>query len=97
MITKMAGNITWEGNAAREQHRRELLAAAGRQRLARSVSRSGMAFSRLWLARFGEQLIKWGYRLQFRYGTLTSSIDIIEMLGRQHDALPGRQYANSQA
>ena len=97
MFTKVTGNITWEGNAAREQHRRELIAAAGRQRLARSVSRNETSFYRLWLGRLGEQLVEWGYRLQAQYGTLTGSIACVETLCQQRDGSVGCQYANIQA
>jgi len=71
MFTKVTGNITWEGSVAHEQHRKELIAEAGRQSLARSVSKNETAFYRLLLGRLGEQLIKWGSRLQVQYGTLT--------------------------
>ncbi len=80
MITKVMGPVMLEGNAAQEQRQRELVEETGRQRLARLVSKNETTFYQLWLGRFGEQLVKWGYRLQVRYGTLTSSIDRVEIL-----------------
>jgi hypothetical protein len=97
MITKITGMITWEETVVQEQHRRELLEEAGRQRLARSVSKNETTFYQLLLGRFGEQLVKWGYRLQARYGTLTRSIGHVETLCQQHDDPIGCQYANIQA
>ena len=88
---------TWEEPIVREQHRRELIEEIGRQRLARLVSKNEMAFYQLLLGRFGEQLVKWGCRLQARYGALISSIDRVEILCQQGDASIGCQYANIQA
>ncbi len=80
MITKVMGPVMLEGNMAQEQRRKELIEETGRQRLARLVSKNETAFYQLLLGRFGEQLVKWGYRLQARYGALTSSIDRVEIL-----------------
>jgi len=87
----------WEETVVHEQHRRELIEEAARQRLARSVSKNETTFYQLLLGRLGEQLVKWGYRLQARYGTLTSSIARVETLCQQGDASIGCQYANIQA
>ncbi len=81
MIPTITGPMRmWEEPIVHEQHRRELIEETGRQRLARLVSKNETTFYQLWLGRLGEQLVKWGYRLQVRYGTLTSSIDRVEIL-----------------
>ncbi len=97
MFTKITDTVAWGEPTVHKQHQRELISAAGRQRLARSVSRNETAFYRLWLGRLGEQLIKWGCSLQAQYGTLTSSIARVETLCQQNDGSVGCQYANIQA
>ncbi len=98
MITKVMGPVMLEGNMAQEQRRRELIEETERQRLARLVSKNETTFYQLWLGRLGEQLVKWGCRLQARYGTLTNSIARVETLCQQSDASVGcHQYANTQA
>ena len=80
MITKVMGPVMLEGNMAQEQRRKELIEETGRQHLARLISKNETAFYQLLLGRFGEQLVKWGCRLQARYGTLACSIDRVEIL-----------------
>jgi len=97
MITEINSTIAWEEPIVHKQHQRELIAEAGRQRLARSVSKNETVFYRLWLGRLGDQLVKWGSRLQAQYGTLTSNIARVETLCQQNDGTIECQYANIQA
>jgi len=91
MISKITDMIPWEEARAQEQHQRELLAEANRQRLIRQVSKRETTSYQLLLAQLGEQLVKWGCRLQAKYGTLakaSNSICYVKMLHRQFSA-PG--------
>jgi len=81
--------ITWTDILVREQRRRELLKEANHWRLARQVSNRETASYQLLLARLGEQLVKWGCRLQAKYGTLaeaSNSTYYVKMLRRQFSA-----------
>ena len=69
--------IIWEEVLVREQYREEALEEAQRQRLIRQVSRRGTASYQLVLGRLGEQLVKWGCRLQAKYGTLTEATNSV--------------------
>ena len=65
--------ITWEDILVQEEYRREALAEANHQRLIRRVSKRETTSYQLLLARLGEQLVKWGCRLQAKYGTLAEA------------------------
>ena len=81
--------ISWTDLLVREQHRRELLEEANHQRLIRQVSKHETTSYQLLLARLGEQLVTWGYRLQARYGSLaeaSNSICHVETLRQQFSA-----------
>ena len=91
MISKITDTIPWEESLVQEQHQRELLEGARRQRLIRQVSKHETTSYQLLLARLGEQLVKWGCRLQAKYGTLaeaSKSICYVKMLRQQFSA-PG--------
>lgn len=68
----------------REQEQKRLLEESGRWHLVRRAS----TYHPL-LARLGEQLVKWGCRLQAQYGTLaeaSNSLRYVKMLRRQISA-----------
>ena len=69
--------ITWEDILVQEEYRREALAEANHQRLIRRVSNRETTSYQLLLARLGEQLVKWGCRLQAKYGTLAEASNSI--------------------
>lgn len=78
--------ITWEDILVQEQYRRKALAEADHQRLIQQMSERETTPYRLVLARLGEQLVKWGCRLQAKYGTLaeaSNSIRHVKMLRQQ--------------
>jgi len=86
MIPKITDMIPWEEARAREQHQRELLKEANHQRSIRQVSKRETTSYQLLLARLGERLVKWGCRLQAKYGTLaeaSNSICYVKMLRQQ--------------
>ena len=81
--------ITWEDVLVQEEYRRELLKEAEHERLIRQVSRRETARHQLLLARLGERLVKWGCRLQARYGTMAEasrSVCYVKMLRQQFAA-----------
>ncbi|MCP4543535.1 MAG: hypothetical protein GY832_41005 [Chloroflexi bacterium] len=100
MIIKINGRIAFEEIVAHEQHHKELLENADRQRLVRQMSRNGTILFQNLLGQLGEQLVKWGCRLQAQYGTLTEVSKSIcrEAPCQQYDDLRQRQqHANIQA
>jgi hypothetical protein len=91
MLIKMTDMIAWEETLAQEQHHNELqlLKTADHQRSIRREPKQETAFHQLLLARLGERLVRWGCRLQARYGTLaeaTRSIRHVIVLGQQFSA-----------
>lgn len=81
--------ITWEDVLVQEEYRREALAEANHQRLIRQLSKRETTSYQLLLARLGEQLVKWGCRLQAKYGTLaeaSNSICYVKKLRQQFSA-----------
>jgi hypothetical protein len=89
VFTKITDTITWEETLAQEQHRRELLKEADHHRSIRRGAKQETVFHQLLLARLGERLVRWGCRLQARYGTLaeaTQSICHVKVLRQQLSA-----------
>jgi hypothetical protein len=65
---------SWIDEQIVEQHRQDALRRAERQRIVIQVqaARPGLPrFYALPLARLGERLVAWGYRLQLRYGAIS--------------------------
>jgi hypothetical protein len=86
MLPKINDTITWGETLAQEQHRKEFLRKANQQRSIRRVLKDRPPAYQLGLARFGGQLVKWGCRLQARYGTLaeaSKSIHCVKVLRQQ--------------
>jgi len=81
--------ITWEDVLVHEEFRWEALAEANHQRSIRQLSKRETTSYQLLLARLGEQLVKWGCRLQAKYGTLaeaSNSICYVKKLRQQFSA-----------
>ena len=70
-MLKITDRIPWEETLAQEQHHRELFKKANRRRSIRQTPERETTSYQLLLVRLGERLVKWGCRLQARYGTLT--------------------------
>ena len=70
-MLKITDRIPWEETLAQKQHHRELLNKAHRRHSISQTSERETISYQLLLARLGERLVKWGCRLQDRYGTLT--------------------------
>ncbi|MDY6875668.1 MAG: hypothetical protein SWK90_05645 [Chloroflexota bacterium] len=80
--------ITWENILVQEQYRKEALEKAAHWRLIKASGRKTKPYQ-LVLGRLGEQLVKWGCRLQARYGTLaeaSNSVCHVKMLRQQFSA-----------
>ena len=83
MIPNVTERIAWEEIVNHEQRHRELLKEANRQRLVQQVLKNETTFYQLLLGQLGEQLVKWGCRLQAKYGVMTKAskgIYHVEML-----------------
>jgi len=86
MFPRITERITWGEALAQEQRQRGLRQEASDQRSILQESDQEPAFYQLLLARLGERLVKWGCRLQARYGTLAEasrSIYYVKMLDQQ--------------
>lgn len=79
--------ITWYDVLVQEQYRKEQLEKANHYRLLRQLSKRETMHFRPLLSRLGGQLVKWGCRLQAKYGTLaevSKSVRCAKVLRRQY-------------
>ena len=73
VLEKITSTAGWSEAVTGIDRHRELIEESNHRRLVRRVSERGMATYRRLLSRLGRQLVRWGFRLQVKYGAVTET------------------------